>query len=69
HGIPVLLKDNINAAPMATSAGSLALQGFRPDDVYLVRPAARHPGTAEGQHQRGADGHQCRLSGPAGVPP
>ena len=27
HGIPVLLKDNINAAPMATSAGSLALQG------------------------------------------
>jgi amidase len=37
HGIPVLLKDNINAAPMATSAGSLALQGFRPDDAYLVR--------------------------------
>ncbi|WP_333861702.1 amidase family protein, partial [Stenotrophomonas indicatrix] len=23
HGIPILLKDNINAAPMATSAGSL----------------------------------------------
>lgn len=37
HGIPILLKDNINAAPMATSAGSLALQGFRPDDAYLVR--------------------------------
>lgn len=37
HGIPLLLKDNINAAPMATSAGSLALQGFRPDDAYLVR--------------------------------
>ncbi len=37
HGIPVLLKDNINAAPMATSAGSLALQGFRPGDAYLVR--------------------------------
>ncbi len=37
HGIPLLLKDNINAAPMATSAGSLALQSFRPDDAYLVR--------------------------------
>lgn len=37
HGIPVLLKDNINAAPMTTSAGSLALQGFRPADAYLVR--------------------------------
>ncbi|HYQ24743.1 amidase [Stenotrophomonas sp.] len=37
HGIPVLLKDNINAAPMATTAGSLALQGFHPDDAYLVR--------------------------------
>ncbi|QKW57920.1 amidase [Stenotrophomonas sp. NA06056] len=37
HGIPILLKDNINAAPMATSAGSLALQGFRPGDAYLVR--------------------------------
>jgi len=37
HGIPVLLKDNINAAPMATTAGSLALQGFKPGDAYLVR--------------------------------
>ncbi|AWH52426.1 amidase [Stenotrophomonas sp. ESTM1D_MKCIP4_1] len=37
HGIPVLLKDNINAAPMATTAGSLALQGFHPGDAYLVR--------------------------------
>jgi amidase len=37
HGIPVLLKDNINAAPMATTAGSLALQGFTPGDAYLVR--------------------------------
>src|SRR5690606_4528842 len=27
HGIPVLLKDNIDATPMATSAGSLALAG------------------------------------------
>ncbi|WP_372012279.1 amidase [Pseudoxanthomonas sp. 10H] len=38
HGIPVLLKDNIDATPMATTAGSLALAGFRPgDDAYLVR--------------------------------
>lgn len=36
HGIPVLLKDNINARPMSTTAGSLALQGFRPDDAFLV---------------------------------
>jgi amidase len=37
HGIPVLLKDNINAAPMNTTAGSLALAGFRPPDAFLVR--------------------------------
>src|SRR5690606_21980641 len=37
HGIPVLLKDNIDATPMATSAGSLALAGHRPaDDAFLV---------------------------------
>jgi len=35
HGIPLLLKDNINAAPLATSAGSLALQGFRPDGCAM----------------------------------
>lgn len=38
HGIPVLLKDNIDAVPMATSAGSLALKDFRPgQDAFLVR--------------------------------
>ena len=38
HGIPVLLKDNIDAVPMATSAGSLALKDFRPGrDAFLVR--------------------------------
>lgn len=38
HGIPVLLKDNIDAVPMANSAGSLALAGHRPaDDAFLVR--------------------------------
>ena len=38
HGIPILLKDNIDATPMATSAGSLALAGFRPaQDAALVQ--------------------------------
>ena len=38
HGIPVLLKDNIDALPMANSAGSLALAAHRPaDDAFLVR--------------------------------
>ncbi|MDQ2701504.1 MAG: amidase [Pseudomonadota bacterium] len=38
HGIPVLLKDNIDAVPMVNSAGSLALAGNRPgDDAFLVQ--------------------------------
>ncbi|GAB3514675.1 amidase [Pseudoxanthomonas daejeonensis] len=38
HGIPVLIKDNIDATPMVTSAGSLALAGFRPgSDAFLVK--------------------------------
>ncbi len=38
HGIPVLLKDNINALPMSTTAGSLALEGFHPaTDAFLVQ--------------------------------
>ena len=38
HGIPVLLKDNIDAVPMVNSAGSLALAGNRPArDAFLVR--------------------------------
>src|SRR5690349_4611545 len=38
HGIPVLLKDNIDAVPMVNSAGSLALAGNRPaEDAFLVR--------------------------------
>ena len=37
HGIPVLIKDNIDATPMANSAGSLALAEHRPkDDAPLV---------------------------------
>lgn len=37
HGIPVLVKDNIDATPMVNSAGSLALAAHRPDtDAPLV---------------------------------
>jgi len=37
HGIPVLLKDNIDAPPMATTAGSLALANHHPPrDAFLV---------------------------------
>ena len=38
HGIPVLLKDNIDATPMVNSAGSLALADNRPRaDAFLVQ--------------------------------
>ena len=38
HGIPILLKDNIGATPMANSAGSLALKDFHPKtDAFLVK--------------------------------
>lgn len=39
HGIPILLKDNINTADgMATSAGSLALAGFHPSrDAFVAK--------------------------------
>lgn len=38
HGIPVLLKDNIDATPMANSAGTLVLANHRPKaDAFLVR--------------------------------
>src|SRR5262249_52163063 len=39
HGIPVLIKDNIDTADkMATTAGSLALVGAKPpQDAFVVR--------------------------------
>ena len=36
EGVPVLLKDNIDADGFATTAGSLALLSTRPDDAELV---------------------------------
>src|SRR5215211_6587669 len=38
HGIPVLLKDNVNTADMPTTGGSLTLQGYvSPDDATIVK--------------------------------
>lgn len=38
HGIPVVLKDNIDTADLPTTAGSLLLLGsIPPDDAYLVQ--------------------------------
>ena len=43
HGIPVLIKDNIDTADkMTTTAGSLALEGsIAPQDAFIVAAAAR----------------------------
>ena len=38
HGIPVVLKDNIDTADLATTAGSVLLKGSHPpDDAFIVR--------------------------------
>ncbi len=38
HGIPVLLKDNINTIDMPTTGGAIALEGsVPPDDAFLVK--------------------------------
>ena len=38
HGIPILLKDNIDTADMPTTAGSVALAGsIPPDDAFIVQ--------------------------------
>jgi len=38
HGIPVVIKDNIDTVDMPTTGGSLALEGFVPDqDAFQVR--------------------------------
>ena len=42
HGIPVLLKDNVDIAGMVNSAGSLALAENRPkQDAFIVASASR----------------------------
>ena len=38
HGIPVLLKDNVDTYDMPTTGGSLSLEGFTPeDDAFITR--------------------------------
>jgi amidase len=38
HGIPIVLKDNFDTADMATTGGSLLLEGsMPPDDAFLVK--------------------------------
>ena len=38
HGIPIVLKDNIDTADMATTGGSVLLEGsMPPDDAFVVR--------------------------------
>jgi Asp-tRNAAsn/Glu-tRNAGln amidotransferase A subunit and related amidases len=38
HGIPVLLKDNINTCRMVTTAGSLSMAGFVPEkDAFITK--------------------------------
>jgi len=45
HGIPVLLKDNINTlAPLTTTAGSLALQGCVPPQEAVIAKRLRDAG-------------------------
>ena len=38
HGIPLLLKDNVDTGDMDTTGGSLSLKGFRPeDDAFITK--------------------------------
>jgi Asp-tRNA(Asn)/Glu-tRNA(Gln) amidotransferase A subunit family amidase len=38
HGIPIIIKDNINTAGIPTTAGSLSLQGYIPkEDAFIIK--------------------------------
>ncbi|ACD60835.1 glutamyl-tRNA amidotransferase [Xanthomonas oryzae pv. oryzae] len=62
HGIPVLLKDNIDALPMVNSAGSLALAEFRPGrDAFLVQCRRGDPGQDQSQQMGQLPLHPVQL--------
>ncbi len=44
HGIPIVLKDNIDTADLPTTAGSLSLEGFVPGDDAVVVQRLRDAG-------------------------
>ncbi|NMC32457.1 MAG: amidase [Veillonellaceae bacterium] len=44
HGIPLLLKDNVDTGDMDTTAGSLSLKGFRPDDDAFITRKLKEAG-------------------------
>lgn len=44
HGIPVLLKDNVNTKDMPTSAGSLSLEGYVPPEDASITKKLRNAG-------------------------
>ena len=44
HGIPVMLKDNVNTFDMATTAGSASLDGYVPDEDAFITNRLREAG-------------------------
>lgn len=44
HGIPVLLKDNVDTFDMPTTGGSASLEGFTPDDDAFIAKKFREAG-------------------------
>lgn len=44
HGIPVMLKDNVDTFDMPTTAGSASLEGFVPDDDAFIAARLRKAG-------------------------
>lgn len=42
YGMPILLKDNINTAGMATTAGAIALQENEVEDAFIVKQLKKH---------------------------
>lgn len=44
HGIPVLLKDNVNTGDMPTTAGSLSLEGVIPEEDAFITKKLREAG-------------------------